>query len=40
MKLKVFEIEAMLSTRLYQGFLIFVISPDYLDNEIIFCPDA
>ena len=29
MKMKVFEIEAMLSVRLYQRFLIFVISPDY-----------
>ena len=40
MKLKVFEIEAMLSVRLYQRFFIFVISPDYRDNEITFYPDA
>ena len=29
MKMNDFEIEAMLSIRLYQRFLIFVISPDY-----------
>ena len=29
MKMNVFEIEAILSTRLYQRFFIFVISPDY-----------
>ena len=40
MKLNVFEIEAMLSIRLYQRFLPFVTSPDYRDNEIIFCSDA
>ena len=33
MKMKDFEIEAMLSIRLYQRFLVFVISPDY-DNVI------
>ena len=36
MKLKVFEIKAMLSIRLPQRFFIFVISPDYRDNEITF----
>ena len=40
MKLKVLEIEAMLSVRLYQRFFIFVISRDYRDNEITFYPDA
>lgn len=40
MKMNDFEIEAMLSLRLYQRFFIFVISPDYDDNEIIFCSDA
>ena len=40
MKLKVFEIEAMFSIRLYLRFYIFVILPDYRDNEITFCPDA
>ena len=42
MKMNDFEIEAMLSIRLYQRFFIFVISPDY--NTAIaksfFCPDA
>ena len=36
MKLKVFEIEVMLSIRLYQRFFIFVISPDYRDSESLF----
>ena len=40
MELKVFKIEAMLSIRLHQRFFIFVILPDYGDNEITFCPDA
>ena len=39
MKLKVFEIKAMLSIRLHPNF-IFVISPDYRDDEIPFYPDA
>ena len=30
----------MLSIRLYQRFFIFVILPDYRDNEIPFYPDA
>ena len=40
MKPKVFEIEAMFSIRLYQRLFIFVVSPDYRDNEITFCSDA
>ena len=40
MELNVFKIEAMFSIRLRQRFLIFVILPDYGDNEITFCPDT
>ena len=41
MKLNVFEIEAMLSIRLYQRFFVFVISPDYdaVITKSLFCPN-
>ena len=42
MKMNDFEIEAMLSIRLYQRFSIFVILPDYdtVITKLFLCPDA
>ena len=41
MRVNVFEIETMLSIRLYQRLLIFVISPDYdtVITKSFFCPN-